>query len=76
MSLLVVDDHAGLQEALDAWSWVRVQRRTKTQTSFGPEASAGTLLYELVAFGQVRSHKIHGHRELKAWVAKMNVQVS
>jgi len=66
MSLLVVDDHAGLQEALDGWSWVRVQRRTKTQTSFGPEASAGTLLYGLVAFGQIRMHKIDGHREPKA----------
>jgi transposase-like protein len=52
------------------------RRRTKTQASFGQEASAVTLLYGLVAFGQIRMHKIDGHRELKALVAKMNVQAA
>jgi len=52
------------------------RRRTKTQASFGQEASAVTLLYGLVAFGQIRMHKIDGHRELKALVAKMNAQAA
>lgn len=52
------------------------RRRTKTQASFSQEASAVTLLYGLVAFGQISMHKINGHRELKALVAKMNVQAA
>ena len=52
------------------------RRRTKTQASFSQETSAVTLLYGLVAFGQIRMHKIDGHRELKALVAKMNVQAA
>jgi len=52
------------------------RRRTKTQASFGREDAAVTLLYGLVAFGQIRMHKIDGHRELKALVAKMNVQAA
>jgi putative transposase len=52
------------------------RRRTKTQASFGREDAAVTLLYGLVALGQIRMHKIDGHRELKAMVAKMNVQAA
>lgn len=52
------------------------RRRTKTQASFGREDAAVTLLYGLVAFGQIRMHKIDGHRELKALVEKMNVQAA
>lgn len=52
------------------------RRRTKTQSSFGNEAAGVTLLYGLVAFGQISMHKINGHRELKALVAKMNAQAA
>ena len=52
------------------------RRRTKTQASFGTEASALTLLYGLVAFGQIRMHKIDGHREIAALAAKMNAQAA
>lgn len=52
------------------------RRRTKTQASFGQEASALTLLYGLIAFGQIRMHKIGGHRELKALTANSNVQAA
>lgn len=52
------------------------RRRTKTQASFSQEASAVTLLYGLVAFGQISMHKINGHRELKALVAKMDAQAA
>lgn len=52
------------------------RRRTKTQASFGREEAAVTLLYGLVAFGQIRMHKIDGHRELKALVSKRNVQAA
>jgi transposase-like protein len=52
------------------------RRRTKTQASFSQEAAAVTLLYGLVAFGQIRMHKIDGHRELKAWVRKLNVHAA
>src|SRR5260221_785459 len=40
------------------------RRRTKTQGSFGTEDAALTLLYGLVAFGQIKMRKIVGHREL------------
>ncbi len=40
------------------------RRRTKTQGSFGTEEAALTLLYGLVAFGQIKMRKIDGHREL------------
>ena len=40
------------------------RRRTKTQASFGTEEAALTLLYGLVAFGQIRMRKIDGHRSL------------
>lgn len=52
------------------------RRRTKTQASFGREEAAVTLLYGLVAFGQIRMHKIDGHRELAALTAKMNTRAA
>lgn len=42
------------------------RRRTKTQASFGTEAAAVTLLYGLLAFGQIRLRKINGHRAMKS----------
>jgi putative transposase len=40
------------------------RRRTKTQASFSSEESAVTLLYALVAFGQIQLRKIDGHRHV------------
>lgn len=40
------------------------RRRTKTQGSFSTEEAAVTLLYGLVAFGQIRMRKIDGHKQL------------
>lgn len=42
------------------------RRRTKTQASFGTERATVTLLYGLVAFGQIRFHRIDGHRQVAA----------
>lgn len=42
------------------------RRRTKTQASFGTEQAALRLLYGLVAFGQIRFHRIDGHRDVAA----------
>jgi putative transposase len=47
------------------------RRRTKTQASFGQESAAVTLLYGLVAFGQIRMRKIDGHRGVAELVAKI-----
>jgi transposase-like protein len=40
------------------------ERRTKTQASFSTEEAALTLLYGLVAFGQIRLRRIDGWRHL------------
>lgn len=40
------------------------RRRTKTQGSFSTEAAGVTLLWGLVAFGQIRLRRINGHRAL------------
>ncbi len=45
------------------------RRRTKTQASFSSEESAVTLLYALVAFGQIVLRKIDGHRHVSELVA-------
>ena len=42
------------------------RRRTKTQASFSSESAAVTLLYSLVAFGQIRLHRITGYGAVKA----------
>jgi transposase-like protein len=44
------------------------RRRTKTQASFATEDAAVTLLYGLVAFGQIRMRKIDGHQLVKTLV--------
>ena len=41
------------------------RRRTKTQSSFGTEAAGVTLLWGLVAFGQIRMRRINGYRALQ-----------
>lgn len=46
------------------------RRRTKTQASFATEAAAITLLYGLVAFGQIALRRIDGHEQLPAFLAK------
>jgi putative transposase len=46
------------------------RRRTKTQASFGTEAAAITVLYGLVAFGQIMLRRIDGHEQLPAFLAK------
>lgn len=46
------------------------RRRTKTQASFGTEAAALTLLYGLVAFGQIVLRRIDGHEQLPECLAK------
>ena len=45
------------------------RRRTKTQASFSTEAAAVTLLYGLVAFGQIEMRKIDGHRQVSEVLA-------
>ncbi len=45
------------------------RRRTKTQGSFSTEDSALTLLWGLVAFGQICLRKIAGHRQVSALLA-------
>jgi transposase-like protein len=40
------------------------RRRTKTQASFPNEDAAVTLLYGLIAFGQIQMRRIDGHRTL------------
>jgi transposase-like protein len=47
------------------------RRRTKTQASFATEAAGLTLLYGLVAFGQIALRKIDGHRDLASVLAKL-----
>ena len=45
------------------------RRRTKTQASFSSEEAAVTLLYALVAFGQIQLRKIDGHRHVAELLA-------
>lgn len=47
-----------------------LRRRTKTQASFPNEEAAVTLLYGLVAFGQIKLRRIDGHRALAALLSK------
>jgi hypothetical protein len=46
------------------------QRRTKRRASFGTEAAGITLLYELLAFGQIVLRPVDGHEQLPAFLAK------
>jgi transposase-like protein len=45
------------------------RRRTKTQASFSTEDAGVTLLYGLVAFGQIQLRKIDGHRHVAELLA-------
>ncbi len=45
------------------------RRRTKTQASFSTEEAGVTLLYGLVAFGQIQLQKIDGHRHVSELLA-------
>lgn len=53
-----------------------LRRRTKTQASFGTEQAAVTLLYGLIAFGQIRMNKIGGHRQLAALMNAAKAQAA
>ena len=44
------------------------RRRTKTQASFSTEAAALTVLFGLVAVGQIVFRKIDGHQDLAAFL--------
>jgi len=46
------------------------RRRTKTQASFSTEAAALTVLYGLVAFGQIQLRKIDGYTTLPSFLEK------
>jgi transposase-like protein len=46
------------------------RRRTKTQASFSTEAGALTVLYGLVAFGQIQLRKIDGYTKLPSFLEK------
>ena len=45
------------------------RRRTKTQASFSTEEAAVTLLYGLVAFGQIELRRICGYTHVAALIA-------
>jgi len=47
------------------------RRRTKTQGSFSSEEAGLTLLYGLVAFGQIHLRKINGHHHVAALLSKL-----
>ncbi len=46
------------------------RRRTKTQASFSTEAAALTVLFGLVAAGQIVFRKIDGHQDLAAFLVQ------
>ncbi len=46
------------------------RRRTKTQGSFSTEAAGVTLLWSLVAFGQIRMRRIDGYKDLPLIIAQ------
>ena len=52
------------------------RRRTKSQASFATEGAAVTLLYGLVAFGQIRLRKIDGHHQMGKLLAGAWSQVA
>ena len=52
------------------------RRRTKTQASFGTEEAAITLLYALVAFGQIELRRIDGYRHLRALMTSATAQAA
>ncbi len=46
------------------------RRRTKTQGSFSTEAAAVTLLWGLIAFGQIQPQRIVGYKDLTSITAQ------
>jgi transposase-like protein len=52
------------------------RRRTKTQASFATEQAALTLLYGLIAFGQIQLRKIDGYRHLKSLLSRASAQAA
>lgn len=52
------------------------RRRTKTQGSFSTEDAALTLLYGLVAFGQIKFRRIDGHRELRSMLKRLEASAA
>jgi transposase-like protein len=52
------------------------RRRTKTQASFGTEEAAITLLYGLLAFGQIELRRIDGYRHIKALLSRSSAQAA
>jgi len=52
------------------------RRRTKTQASFSTEAAGITLLYGLIAFGQIQLNKIQGFRDLVALGGRAQAQAA
>jgi putative transposase len=45
------------------------RRRTKTQASFATEEAALTLLWAMVACGQIRLRSVNGHQDLQRFIA-------
>ena len=52
------------------------RRRTKTQASFGTEDAAVTLLFGLVAFGQIQLRRIDGSQHLPSFLARVRQKVA
>ncbi len=52
------------------------RRRTKSQASFATEQAAVTLLYGLVAFGQIQFRRIDGHKKLSALLRERRTQAA
>ncbi len=52
------------------------RRRTKTQGSFSTEDAGVTLLFGLVAFGQIKFRRIDGHRELRSMLKDLEVSAA
>ena len=52
------------------------RRRTKTQASFPNESGAVTLLYGLIAFGQIRMRRINGHQALADLIKRQAEQAA
>lgn len=52
------------------------RRRTKTQASFATEEAAITLLYGLLALGQIELRKIDGYRHVKALMSRSSAQAA
>ena len=52
------------------------RRRTKTQASFGTEEAALTVLYGLVAFGQIQLRTIDGYKQLPSFLANERQNVA